>query len=245
MKIRLPWILALALLVLGLLLGWWWFNSAPRNIQDQAVARREIALRVLAEYLAQTYSGKTALVISNPFSKLDGQPDSVYDFEKAGISGLERGWSDKVRLAGVAFPLLREGAAETPEKFPIDPETKTPLSFLTMPGAWDSILEQYPTVDLIVSLIGLPIDLTSLTLWRNPRPQLALLFPDLRMVGGRDSVRAALQSGKLAALVLNRPGAPPESTPLDPDYRKEFDRFFVLVTGENFEKIAAEWPQAI
>jgi len=244
-KTRLSWGLALACAALAFWLGWKWYNSGLRGIQNQAVIRREIALRVLAEHLAESFAGKTVLVVSNPFSQLDGQPDYVYDFEKAGVRGLKRGWNDKVRLAGVAFPELQEGAAETPEKFPIDPESKTPLSFLTKPGAWDTLVRQYPKVDLLVSLIGLPIDLKNLEVWRESKLHLALLLPDLRMMGGREAIRAAFQSGKLTALVLNRPGAPPESTPLDPDYQKEFNRYFLLVTAQNFEKMAAEWPQVI
>lgn len=245
MKTALSWILALVVGAILLLLGWNWLSPGSRGIQNQAVARREIALRVLAEHLSHSFAGKMALIVANPFSQLEGQPDYVYDYEKAGVRGLERGWNGKMERVEVVFPALREGAAETPEKFPIDPETKTPLSFLTAPGSWDTILQQHPTADLVVSLIGLPIDLKSLQIWSQPKPQLALLFPDLRMVGNREAIRAALQSGKLAALVLNRPGAPPESSPLAANYRQEFDRHYLLVTRENLEQVVAQWPQAI
>ncbi|HOW66363.1 MAG TPA: hypothetical protein P5186_24840 [Candidatus Paceibacterota bacterium] len=223
--------------------GWRHF-SIMGHPQNKALARREIALRVLADHLAAQQAGKTAWIVSNPFTQRAGQPPAVYAFEEAGIRGLQKGWEGKIKLGGISFPTLLGGAIENPQQFLIDPQTKTPLSYLTAPGAWDALIPAHTNVDLIVSLVGLPLDVRNLNLWRQPKPQWVLLLPDLRMLGDLDAVRSAFRSGKLAALILDRPGAPQESTAVSADYRQEFDRFFLLVTRQNLEQMTANWPQA-
>ena len=56
--------------------------------------------------------------------------------------------------------------------------------------------------------------------------------------GGIHPGRAQGQEGQLraVAVVLEKPGAPPESATLDRDYHKEFNQRFVLVTSRNIEE---------
>jgi hypothetical protein len=244
MKTWLRWLGILAVTAILCWLGWQRLFSGANKPRNNALARREIALRVLAEYLANNHAGKTAWIVSNPFTERTGQPSSVYAFEEAGIQGLKQGWEGKIKLAGISFPALHAGAAENPQQFLIDPQTKTPLSYLTAPGAWDALLPPNTNVDVIVSLIGLPLDTRNLNLWRLPKPQWSLLLPDLRMLGDLNAIRAAFRSGKLIAVILDRPGAPPETSTLTRDYHQEFDRFFLLVTSRNFDQLAADFPQA-
>jgi hypothetical protein len=224
--------------------GWRLFSSPERAVRNKALARREIATRVLGEEVAAQLASGQAIILSNPFTQKPGQAAEVYAFEQAGIAGLKKGWSDKVRLAAVVFPELSTAALQNPETVPIDPDSKTPLSFLTAQRAWDGVLEQHQGVDVFVSLIGLPLDLQGLEVWRRPKPKIALLLPDLRMAGGLASVRDAFQRGKLLALVLNKPGAPAEAAALDRDYRVEFERRFVLVTARNFNDMVRAYPRA-
>jgi hypothetical protein len=236
--------LAMALLVLvaATLAGLRLFWTQDRIIQNKAVLRREIATRVLAENLAQRFAGRPALIVSNPFSQQPGQPSDVYAFETAGIRGLKKGWGQNIRLLGVAYPELSPAARSDPGAVALPPDITTPLSFLTADRAWDALLRQNPGVEILVSLIGLPADLPALELWRHPRLQLALLLPDLRLVGNRAAVKDAIKKGKLAALVLNRPGAPPEQAPLDRDYRSEFEKRFLLITPENVDAALSLYP---
>jgi hypothetical protein len=62
------------------------------------------------------------------------------------------------------------------------------------------------------------------------------------MLGGHDGVMDAFQSGKLAAMVVARPGSPPEAAQPEPDYRAEFERRFLLVTAENVARVLELYP---
>ena len=237
-------IAAVSLLIFAIgFIAWRAALNPERTVRRQALTRREVATRVLAEYLAKEFAGRRALVLSNPFTQLPGQTASVLAFEASGIRGLKKGWGEHINLVGVVFPQLKPAAIQDPSSVPIDPQCTTPLSFLTVETAWDDLARSNPSADLFVSLIGLPLNLSNLEVWRQPKPAFALLLPDLRMIGNGSAIRDALHGGKLAAIVLNRPGAPPESLPMAADAITEFDQRFLLVTPKNVDEIQRAYPQ--
>jgi len=65
----------------------------------------------------------------------------------------------------------------------------------------------------------------------------------LRMVGNQAAIRQAVKSGKLAALVLNKPGAPPEDQPLGKDAKMEFDQRFLLLTPATVDEYLRAYPR--
>src|SRR6185369_6935232 len=119
--------------------------------------------------LAGRFPGARALIISNPFAQTKGVGGNVKAYEEAGVRGLRRGFGSKIA---------------------IDADTTTPMSYLVAPDAFDKIAKQHPSCSLLVSLIGLPADLSKVELWQaTDGPKLALLLPDLRMVGDAAAVR--------------------------------------------------------
>jgi hypothetical protein len=124
----------------------------------------------------------------------------------------------------------------------MDPATTTPLSYIVAEDALDKITRQHPQAEILVSLIGLPIDVLRTETWKTER-KFALLLPDLRMLGDQSAIRMAFQSGKIAAIVLNKPGAPPDDQPLGRDAKMEFDLRFLLVTPENVDQCLKAYPR--
>jgi len=207
-----------------------------------ALGHREIATQFLGGYLAVHYSGKKAVVLSNPFSTQPGHPREVYQFEEAGLRGLRRGLGKAVVIEQVAYPEIRPAFLKNPSSVPIDPATTTPLSYIVAEDALDKITRQHPQAEILVSLIGLPIDVLRTETWKTER-KFALLLPDLRMLGDQSAIRMAFQSGKIAAIVLNKPGAPPDDQPLGRDAKMEFDLRFLLVTPENVDQCLKAYPR--
>lgn len=178
------------------------------------------------------------MVLGNPFSQRSGQPSEVYQFEKAGVRGLQRGLGRSVPIETVAFPELKPGFVENPRSVFIDPHTTTPLSYVVTDGALDKIADAHPQAKLLVSLIGLPLNVRQTETWKSANPRkFALLLPDLRMLGSQDAVREAIMNGKIAAFVLNKPGAPPDGQPMGKDAKMEFDRRFLLVNRDTIDRL--------
>jgi hypothetical protein len=203
-----------------------------------------MATRGLAEYLARIQPGKHALIVSNPFTRQKGTAKAIVQTEQAGIRGLRKGFAAEVTIGAVAFPELEAEARDNPRALLGGADTTTPLSYLMTPDAFDKLARQHADCDLIVSLVGFPADLSRCEIWNAPgSPKFALLLPDLRMVGDAPLVQSAMKSGKLAAFVLRRPGAPDDDSVPGKNFKEEFEKRFVLVTAENVEQVLQTYPR--
>lgn len=212
--------------------------------RQNALHVRALATRVLAEYLAATQPGKRVVVISNPFTRRASVDRAIIETEEAGLRGLREGLRGKLTIGAVAFPELRPAALDDPRSVPMDTETTTPLSYLVAPGAFDAIVRQNSGCDIVVSLIGLPVELNRCEIWQAAgAPAFALLLPDLRMVGDTATLEAAVKSCKLLAFVARKPGGPSDDVPLGQDTKAEFERRFLLVTRENIDRLAQVYPE--
>ena len=110
--------------------------------------------------------------------------------------------------------------------------------------AFDVLAQENSGSELIVSLIGLPVNVTRSGIWQNPeKPRFALLLPDWRFVGEADAIRNAIKSGKIVAAVINKPDAPGETVPLHGDYKTEFDKRYLLVTEESIDRLLQVNPR--
>lgn len=229
---------AFVLAVAGLLA--WKFMAGPNPYRD-ARAARELATHRLGEYLASQFPGKRVLVFSNPFVKRPETEQRIVDMEEAGLRGLEESLEGRMKIGAVVHPELRPEAGENPRAVPIDSQTTTPLSYLVAPDAFDRGILEHPDCEIVVSLIGLPVELDRCEAWkREGAPSFGLLLPDLRMVGGAPAVVAAIKSGKIAAMVLRKPSGVRDDVTPSNDRATEFDQRYLLVTRENVETIAAE-----
>jgi hypothetical protein len=229
-------------LIIGALLlitagAWYFLRSDPR---DYALTARELATRRLGEHLAQKFPGQRALLISNPFTENANTASDIVATEKAGIDGFRKGVGGKLVLEAVAFPELKPEARTNPRAVFIDGETTTPLSFLVSAEAFDTLAGQHPQCALFVSLIGLPANVKELRCWQEEKPRFALLLPDLRFVGNAAAVKQSLQKGKIAAMVLQKPGAPSLHRGVS---QTDFDQLFIFVTAENIERTMLDYPQ--
>ena len=230
----------IGLALLAGLAAWWFFRETP---QRNTLRTRELATWGLADHLARTLPGRRVVVLSNPFVQRSETAAAVREAEAAGLRGLKRGFGPALALEAVAFPPLKPGAETNPRAFFIDPETTTPLSYLVAPDAFDRVVQAHPQSELVISLIGLPVDLGRVACWRGEGPpRFALLLPDLRLIGDVAVLRGALARGKIAALVLARPGAPDAQLAPQGDLAAEFERRFVLVTSNSLEQIARTYP---
>lgn len=63
------------------------------------------------------------------------------------------------------------------------------------------------------------------------------------MVGNQAAIRQAVLTGKIAAMMLNKPGAPSEDQPLGRDLKMEFEQRFLLVTPETVDPYLKAYPR--
>jgi hypothetical protein len=215
------------------------------NPYGGALETREIATRGLAQALVARHPGKRVIILSNPFIKRPETDRRIVAMEEAGVRGLRSGLEGKLTIDDVVYPELRPEARENPRAVAIDTETTTPLSYLVATDAFDRAALEHPDAEILISLIGLPIELDKCEVWKKEGPpSFALLLPDLRMLGSAAAVAAAVKSGKLTAIVLARPNAGADEK-AGPDFKAEFERRYVLVTSDNVDELVRQSPELL
>jgi hypothetical protein len=213
--------------------GWFAFRRANRA----PLSEREIATRVLAEYVRKTANPHAVLVLSNPYAQKPGSPADVYDFEKAGVAGLRKGFEPAIEVK-VAFPKIKPEAERDPGSVFVPSNTTTVLSYLIADTAVDDLIRENPDCDVLVSLIGLAANTLSTTYWSKPgAPRFALLLPDFSVLADPNAIRYAFKSGKIIAAVIAKPGVTSTKNPMGTDYKAEFDKRYILVTKENVDEL--------
>ncbi|MGZ8901721.1 MAG: hypothetical protein ACXW3Z_16640 [Limisphaerales bacterium] len=207
--------------------------------QSASESERELATQTLAEFVAKNTSPRTVLVISNPFTREPGRSPEIYAFEKAGIAGLAAGFGKSVTME-VDYPALKPEVQRDPTSVRVDPRSTTPLSFLVSDGGFSEVTKRHPKADLIVSLIGLPVNLAAYKEWSHPGlPKFALLLPDWRMIGGKEAIIQAFRSGKLVVAVAKRSVSDDAQGGMNGDFASNFH----LVTAENVEALLKDHPE--
>lgn len=215
-----------------------------RSGASAALEGRELAAEHLGRSLAALHPGTKVVIWSNPFAQRPGQERSIRDFELAGIEGLRRGLGDSVIIHAVVFPELKPEFVTDREAVFIDPHTSTPLSYVVTDAALDRTALEHPEATLIVSLIGLPLQVLISDVWKASDPRkFGLLLPDLRILGDAEVIRDAFSQGKIAAAVIPKPGAPAENEPFSATGQAEFDRRFLLLKRDNFDAVLKLYPR--
>jgi hypothetical protein len=226
-------IIGIAIVVIvAFLAPWYRFYRANRA----PLSEREIATRVMAEYVRKAANPHSVLVVSNPYVERAGRGAEAYQFQKAAEAGLRKGFGSEVTVKA-GFAKLKPEAVRDVTSIFVPPNCTTPLSYLITDTAVDDLLRDQPDCDVLVSVIGLPANTASAPFWLKPAPKIALLLPDFTVLVDPNVIRHAFKSGKIVAAVIPKRGAPPAAKSLGPDYKAEFERRFVLVTAENIDQM--------
>lgn len=170
---------------------------------------RERMARALAEALPEDLARAPLRIIANPFINKAGVPPDAVEYHRAVLRGLSAGLRRPIREEEVVFPALRDGAWEQPERLLLGKSTRTPLSLLMTPDAFDRLVVEHPEARLFISVVGVPEKVAASAIWTNARaPALALYLPDFSVVPEAKQWRAAFEQGRIVAAVIEQAGYP-------------------------------------
>ncbi|MCK5844057.1 MAG: hypothetical protein KAG97_05070, partial [Victivallales bacterium] len=103
----------------------------------------------------------------------------------------------------------------------------------------------HKSCNLIITLIGLPMDTGNLKIWKrfisDPKktPKLCIVNGDVSMFG------AFIAKGLMPAVVTFKPDAKYTENPAPKDMQKAFDKRYLLVTTKNVKEIAKKYKDQI
>jgi len=206
-------------------------------------AYQRIGAQKLGIYLAGRFPNARVLIVTEP--KSDAAPD-VPDSNSSLLQGLREGLEGKVTIVGEVAPEMPEGLSDTfrgetgmPPGEPGMEEMLPPTEFWFTAAVFDKLVEEHKDrCDLVVSTIGLPMDLRGMKFWRmRTAPKLALANASVY------ELRAAIKSDRVSAAVTYNPTAAFELVMPPSDLDEAFSKRFLLVTAENVDEIAETYAE--
>lgn len=211
-------------------------GSTARLIENE-MKYAGFSTEILGRYLAEKYpNSKALLIVDKAFEENERQ--------KVMIESLKKGLDNKITIVTMASPC--EGVTE---EYPVDemdtspPEGEEPgamtppLMELVTAADFDAIIKKNSGCDMIISLVGLPMDVQNMVIWQMPdetRPKVALVSSDIF------NLKSAILSKAIVAVVAYSPQAVFDESKVPSDPQKAFDRRYLLITPENVEEIEAK-----
>jgi hypothetical protein len=213
-------------IVCALLRLWGEFTPPPLPL-EQLAAWHRVQFSQTGKHLAAAAAGARVLVIApSPFGEHGERMHSAM------VDGLQTGFAGELELAATEMLPGPDGdAAMIDAGFGMGPTA----------AMFDEMIAGHPECDPVLSTVGLPMDVGSMQIWRQPiaeRPALVVVNGDVSML------RRALSSGAVMAAVAHHP----EAVVSDPfamppaDAAAAFDTRYLLVTTANVDDLAARYP---
>ncbi|MCF7854606.1 MAG: hypothetical protein K9N51_07410 [Candidatus Pacebacteria bacterium] len=170
----------------------------------------ETAGEILARYMNSVYPGKRVLVLM--------PPESMRTLE------------DKYFMESLHRKL--RGNIDLKVDVPDVEEIAEPGLWFT-PQAFDAAVRSHPTVDVVVSVAGLPVNEREMTFWRwKEQPDLILFNASVFLL------RKMIAGGAVDAALVRRPWK--EEDP--PDLEPRDVKHWVLVTPQTIDEVSETYP---
>lgn len=207
------------------------------QVRDREMAYQKIGAQKLGLFLAEKYSGAKAIIIVEPTLSAGAvKPSAVLD-------GLKAGFGTSITIVEEISPDIPESARNAfSEEMPMDEggeggEMLPPLEFWFTAKIFDEMVKKNTDkCDLIVTTIGLPMDLGAMKFWTmKKRPNLALAS------GSVYELKKAIAGEAIVAAVTYNPKAVYDEKNPPADLDAAFDKRYLLVTPENIASVAGQY----
>jgi hypothetical protein len=180
---------------------------------------------MLGKQLAEKAAGSKTLILSEKARDNDTRTPELLQAFKDGAAG-------KLTIAAVDTPTITWPAGKEPK-----PEEMNMMPMMEMLKAKDynDVINKYPDCTLIVSFIGLPMDVENMQIWTmapEKRPKLGIINCPYQ------NLKNAIQSGVVIAVVGMNPAAKFDEKPAPRVPKDAFDTRYIMITPENVVQMA-------
>ncbi len=210
--------LALCLALWNLIATMW----LPTRDRSEAVRWEQVQCAYLGQFLGAHNTGRKVLIVHDPID------DYSQKRVQAMIASLMEGFGGRLEVVAMDSPPVPE--------IPVD-ETAMDDTALVEPFCaknFDAMIARHPDCNLVVSLIGLPMDYQSMTFWKMPdkrRPRLAVLQ------GPVMELKKAIEAGFIDAAVTYKPDADFTPQPPPDNLDVAFNQRYLLAHSGNVAQI--------
>lgn len=180
---------------------------------------------MLGKQLAEKAPSSKALLLVEKTRPNDDRTPALIQAFKDGAAG-------KLTIGAMATPEVTWPEGKKPKPEEID---MMPMNEMLKAKDYNDVINKYPDCNLVVSFIGLPMDIEELQIWSMPvdkRPKLGLINCAYH------NLKAALKAGIVVAVVGINPTAKFDEQPAPKDPKLAFDRRYIMITPDNVVQMA-------
>ncbi len=229
-------------------------TSVKGFIKNEMIYNRSAGF-VLGKYLAEKVPGSKVLIV------VDNVPNQVQNEQ---VAALKEASAGKLTIVSEDMPtpvqpppnVEGDGSTPAPEEAPAPapqppPDSGEMLSIReTMKAVdFDAMIARHADCNLIISFLGLPVDVESMTVWEQPdpaavpdaanptpiKPKIAVINADIY------KLKNAIQGNAVVAAVTYSPNAKFDEASAPSNPQAAFDRRYILITPENVEQISTQF----
>jgi hypothetical protein len=180
---------------------------------------------MLGKELAEKVPGAKTLLIVEKTRPNDDRTPALLQAFKDGAAG-------KLTIAATATPTVTwpDGRQPKPEEMDM-----MPMNEMLKAKDYNDVMDKNSDCNLVVSFIGLPMDIEELHVWNmapDKRPKLGLINCAYH------NLKNAIKSGVVVAVVGINPTAKFDEQPAPKDSKAAFERRYIMITPENVVQMA-------
>lgn len=204
-------------------------KSLQTDILEKELKYTEATYLYLGEYLAENHANSKVLLVANPKIARAGE----YAKRRMEVikDALEDGFDGRLSIVStehLEMPSMGKGGMPTMYESMFTAE------------AFDEIIDRNSQADLILSLVGLPIDWKDMEFWfkEEDRPKMVITN------GQVYELKPPILDGYIHAVVYHNPSSGYDfKTPVPDDHKEAFDKRYLMIDAKNIESIAAKHSQ--
>lgn len=180
---------------------------------------------MLGKQLAEKVPNAKVLLIVEKTRPNDDRTPALIQAFKDGAAG-------KLTIAASDTPTVTWPEGKQPKPEEID---MMPMNEMLKAKDYNDVINKHPDCNLVVSFIGLPMDVEQLNIWdmaADKRPKLGLINCAYH------NLKNAIKSDVVVAVVGINPTAKFDEQPAPKDPKAAFDRRYIMITPENVVQMA-------
>lgn len=208
-------------------------GSQIRSIQEREMEYSRIGMIKFGQWIAEHHAGSKAIIVTN--EENEGNRAQM----EARYKALEEGLGNKVTITSVARMRPMEEMEMMGEP---DAPKPDPKSFLTAEN-FDSLARASRDANLIICLLGLPMDYDKMKFWTwkgDERQKLALFnVPNL----GDPAIQKAVTADYISVILSIHPEAKYDPKAKIPkDQTEAFNSRYILIDKANIKDLIGKYP---
>lgn len=223
-------------------------SREQKGIMERQKQYSQAQMQFLGDYVGSHFPDASILLIRSPSSTYAPEQKR----QKMMHDALVKGLAGRASISSETCPEAPEPTSPAgggPGAGPGGPKDAPPPEMMMAPEmyftakAFDSMIRDHDA-DLVISLLGLPMDCQQMKFWKKPKDQRPKLILVMNSGGEMMDIRKAIKKGFISAVIMAAPLTNPDDLkkPVPDNYKDAFHARYILADLDNIDEMVKKYP---